>query len=264
MTALSATGAAATAITGAATVTALELDMPPAAELLRGERLRAVSIEARLLLAAARLALLDAGLYGDELPIDPDELGIVVATRFAGLQDYVELYRAGTEGERPRVNPARGPQTGLTAPAAELSIRLPAGGPNATVSNGAVGGLDALRYAADQLAAGRAGAMLVCEAEPAPAVLGDGAAGTPDLGHAAVVVLEAEHSARARGATPRVLVAAVATAFSPDGDAEPAGDDAVARLVHAAAHPTGPLLIRAGDSHAAGTAWLHRHPDAAR
>ncbi len=249
---------AAPAITGGAVVTAAQLEAPEVAELLRGERLRAVSPEARLLLAAARLALRDAGLYDAVLAIDPDELGIVVATRFAGLQDYVELYRSGTEGERPRVRPARGPQTGLTAPAAELSIRLPAAGPNATVSSGAVGGLDALRYAADQLAAGRASAMLVCEAEPAPPVLG----GTQEE-RAAVVVLETAAGARARGTIPRALVASVATTFDLAGAGDPAGDGAIARLVDASTDLGGSRLVHAGDGHAAGTALLHPNPDRA-
>jgi len=181
--------AAAHAVTGSATLTAAELDAPPAADVLRGERLRSVSLESRLLLAAARLALRDAGLRTDDDAFDPDALGIVVATRHAGLQEYVDLYRAGTEGERPRVNPARGPQTGFNAPAAELSIRLPAAGPNATLC-GDDAGADALHYAADQLAAGRAAAMLVCEVDLAPPVLHGGAA-TPDADRASVLVLEA-------------------------------------------------------------------------
>jgi 3-oxoacyl-[acyl-carrier-protein] synthase II len=198
-------------IAGAATVSAAELERPAVAELLAGERLRSVSVESRLLLAAARLALREARA-------DADTLGVVVATRHAGLQDYVELFREGTDAERPRVRPAKGPQAGLTAPAAEISIRLPAAGPNATVCNGAVGGLDALRYAADRLAAGEADAMLVCELELAPAVMRGDAVEAPHMQRAAVVVLEREQAVRARGATPWARVGAVATAFSPTGD----------------------------------------------
>ncbi|MFL5817033.1 MAG: beta-ketoacyl synthase N-terminal-like domain-containing protein, partial [Conexibacter sp.] len=206
------------AIAGCGAVSAAELEDPAVVELLQGERLRTVSLESRLLLAAARLALRDARSHGDDREVDADELGVVVATRHAGLQEYVDLYRSGTEGERPRVRPGKGPQTGLTAPAAEVSIRLPAAGPNATVCNGAVGGLDALRYAADRLAAGDARAMLVCELDLAPAVLQAPAArdgGDPRRQRATVVVLERADAARGTGAAPRALLGAVATAFSP-------------------------------------------------
>jgi 3-oxoacyl-(acyl-carrier-protein) synthase len=285
------------AIVGAAVVTAAELGEPAVAELLRDERLRSVSVESRLLLAAARLALRTARDRTDGPDTDPDALGIVVATRHAGLQDYVELFREGSDAERPRVRPAKGPQCGLTAPAAEVSIRLPAAGPNATVCNGAVGGLDALRYAADRLAAGDASAMLVCEVDIAPAVLRSQApADADDAQRAAVVVLEREPAVRAPGAAPHARLGAIATAFSPAGDAAEAqarateqalaaagvsaadarlqpGDDAgagpIARLAAAAARLAGgeahgPQLLEAHDAGAAGMAVIQLDPERGR
>jgi 3-oxoacyl-[acyl-carrier-protein] synthase II len=246
------------ALSGSACVTAAELEQPAVAELLAGDRLRSVSVESRLLLAAARMALRDARARTNGPDEDPDGLGVVVATRHAGLQDYVELFREGTDAERPRVRPAKGPQAGLTAPAAEISIRLPAAGPNATVCNGAVGGLDALRYAADRLAAGEADAMLVCELELAPAVVraeADDGEAAPHEQRAAVVVLEREQAMRARGAAPRARLGAVTTAFSPDDDAPDAtGDGALARLVVAlGGQAPGPQLLRAHDAGATGS-----------
>jgi len=280
-------------------VTAAELEHPAVAELLQGERLRTVSLESRLLLAAARLALRDAHSRTHGVEVDADELGVVVATRHAGLQEYVDLYRSGTEGERPRVRPGKGPQTGLTAPAAEVSIRLPAAGPNATVCNGAVGGLDALRYAADRLAAGDASAMLVCEVDLAPAVMRLSAATDGEDAQeqrATVVVLERTDAARGHGGTPRALLGAIATAFSPSGDAAEAearavgevlasstdldadggstwdgngGGGTLAQLADAAASLArgevhGPQLLRAHDAGAAGAAVVHREPEEAR
>jgi len=276
-------------------VTAAELDDAAIVELLQGERLRTVSLESRLLLAAARLALQDARSRSSDAPIDADELGVVVATRHAGLQEYVELYRSGTEGDRPRVRPGKGPQTGLTAPAAEISIRLPAAGPNATVSNGAVGGLDALRYAADRLAAGDAGAMLVCEVDLAPAVVQSPSTDGEDAQaqRAAVVVLERANGRRTHGTTARALLGAVATAFSPTGDAAEAqaravaealatddadmdgdntsawdrgGGGAVAQLADAATSLArgathGPQLLRTHDAFSAGAAVVHPAPE---
>jgi len=276
----------ATAIAGTAAVTAAELEQPAVAELLAGERLRSVSVESRLLLAAARMALRDARARTDGPADDPDALGVVVATRHAGLQDYAELFREGTDAERPRVRPAKGPQAGLTAPAAEISIRLPAAGPNATVCNGAVGGLDALRYAADRLAAGDADAMLVCEVDLAPAVLRRNADDAPELQRAAVIVLQRDEVVQARATAPCMRVLAVATAFSPTDDAaaaqmrarEQALDEAgvsaadplpasersvVAQLAAAAVHNAhGPRLVTAHEAGAAGAAVIQ--PERAR
>ncbi|HMJ01956.1 MAG TPA: beta-ketoacyl synthase N-terminal-like domain-containing protein [Conexibacter sp.] len=209
-------------ITGVGVVSADELATPAVAELLQGERLRSLNPETKLLLAAARLALRDAGLVDGV--VHPDELGVVVATRHAGLQDYVELFLAGIGGDDARVNPARGPQTGLNAPAAHLSIRLPAAGPNATLTSGAAAGLDALRYATDALTAKRAIAMLVCGVDVVPAIVRSPSARP---GGAAVLVVEAEGVTRAPREGIRVGVAAVATAYSPRDDVDEASERAL-------------------------------------
>ncbi len=253
-----------TAIAGAAAVTAAELEQPAVVELLAGERLRSVSVESRLLLAAARMALRDARARteGPREDATGDALGVVVAMRHAGLQDYVELFCEGTDAERPRVRPAKGPQAGLTAPAAEISIRLPAAGPNATVCNGAVGGLDALRYAADRLAAGDADAMLVCEVELAPDVLRTGPPGerdAPPPQRAAVVVLEREQAVRARGAAPCARLGAVATAFSPAGDSQQAQARATQQALAEADVRTGARAAEAqADALPVGNALVER------
>jgi 3-oxoacyl-(acyl-carrier-protein) synthase len=204
------------AITGVGVVLVEELNAPPIAELLRGDRLRSTNDETKVLLAASRLALRDARLTGGGMDPD-DDLGVVVATQHAGHEDYIALYLSGIDRDHPHVNPARGPRTGLNAPAAQMSIRLHAAGPNATLSNGPVGGLDALRYAADAIQAEQATTMLVCGVDIMTA------AESPDeptrqSGGAAVVVLEAGGSARARSAPVRAIVAGVATAYSPQDD----------------------------------------------
>lgn len=197
----------AAALTGSGVVPAAAADAPATSELLRGERLRALGAEARLLLAAARLALRDAALAADDL--DPEALGVAVATCGAGHDDYAALFLAALDPERPPPSLARGPQTGMNAPAALVSIRLGAAGPNATLSNGAAGGFDALRYALDAIAAGRAAAMVVAAVDLVPAE-----AGAPAAGGAAALVLEAP-GARACGV--RARVAGVATAHASDG-----------------------------------------------
>jgi 3-oxoacyl-[acyl-carrier-protein] synthase II len=209
------------------------LDERDAAVVLGGERRRDLNAETSTLLAAARMAIADARLEHAE----GERTGIVVSTRHAGLQDYAELFRAGMSKRAGAVSPARGPRTGLNAPAAHLSIRLGARGPNMTISNGAVGGLDALSYAVDALRGGRAETMLVGGVELPPAVGGallaertvtgeipwarpfDRARRGPMLGEAGVmIVLESDAHARRRGARVRMQVSAVASAFSPQDD----------------------------------------------
>ncbi len=214
------------------------VDDADVAEVLGDERRRTLNAETCLLLAAARLALADAHLDARLLG---DRTGIVVSSCHAGLGDYAELLRAGLAGGVRGVNPARGPQTGLNAPTAHVSIRLGLAGPNMTIANGASGGLDALVYAADALADGRADAMLVGGVDVVPRIETDGsrtrASGAPTTrarpfdrdrtgpvaGEAGVVVVlerldaagERLDAAQRRDSIPRARLGAVASAFSP-------------------------------------------------
>lgn len=209
--------------------TVATVDVEVVDDMLEGERLRALSRETRMALLAAKTALSDAGL--DSSSLDPDATGAVVSTRHAGLQDYAELLRAGLDGRR--VNPGQGPQTGLNGPASYLSIRLGAAGPNATVSNGAVGGFDALAWATDVLERGSASTMLVCGVDVIPPVAGslfasetatvprpfDRDRSGPVHSEAAVaLILESDATAKHRRATPWAVLDPIATAFSPGGD----------------------------------------------
>jgi 3-oxoacyl-(acyl-carrier-protein) synthase len=234
----------ASAITGGGVASADDLETPAAGELLRGIRVRSLNAETQALLVAVRRALRDAAL--DEPAISPDELGVVVTTSRAGCDDYVALFRAAIDHEGPHVNPARGPQSGLNGPAAQVSIRLGAAGPNATISNGAVGGLDALRWASDALAAGRAAAMLVCGVDLA------------DAGGAAVVVLEpaARAQARARRANGQALVAGVATAHAPRDDLADASARALEEALREAGVAAGEIRDSALEGDAAVVAQL--------
>jgi 3-oxoacyl-[acyl-carrier-protein] synthase II len=208
------------------------IDDRDVAAVLGDERRRGLNPETSVLLAAARMAIADAGLEH----VRGAGTGIAVSTRHAGLQDYAELFWAGVGGQAGAVSPARGPQTGFNAPAAQLSIRLGARGPNMTMSNGSVGGLDALSYAVDALRAGSAEVMLVGGIELAPRVAGgllarqattattrprpyDRGRSGPLLGEAGiVVVLESRAHARRRGSGIRVEVGAVTSAFAPRND----------------------------------------------
>jgi 3-oxoacyl-(acyl-carrier-protein) synthase len=219
-----------------ADTTCFFVDDADVAAVLGDQRRRTLNAETCLLLAAARLALADARL--DARPIG-DRTGIVVSSCHAGLGDYAELLRAGLAAGVRGVNPARGPQTGLSAPAAHVSIRLGLAGPSMTIANGAGGGLDALAYAADTLDGGRADAMLVGGVDVVPRIETvrphthptrapttgarpfDRDRAGPVAGEAGVVVVlerldSAEERLGAAGSVPRARLGAVASAFSPE------------------------------------------------
>ncbi|MER5541024.1 beta-ketoacyl synthase N-terminal-like domain-containing protein [Streptomyces sp. NPDC002589] len=97
---------------------------------------RAFGRDSRLLLYAMHIA-------GAAPVVDADRTGVVLGTLRAGRNEYIAIHNAsaGTGGP---VNPVWGPQSGYNAPAAQLSIHLPARGPNLTLSSGATAGLDAV------------------------------------------------------------------------------------------------------------------------
>jgi len=127
---------------------------------LPSQQLASLNMEARMALAACLLALEDAGL--DEASFADDSCGVVVAAQHAGLQDYADLWWAGMRADDAIVSPTRGPRAGFNAVAGYLGIRTGARGPNVTILNGVVGGVDAILYAMDAIARGEARAMLVC------------------------------------------------------------------------------------------------------
>ncbi|HEY2283062.1 MAG TPA: beta-ketoacyl synthase N-terminal-like domain-containing protein [Solirubrobacteraceae bacterium] len=212
------------------------------AAVLDGEPRGFLNAESRLLLAAARLALADARRSDDGM----QNTGIAVSTRHAGLQDYADLFWTGLAAAeeptashvgRTRISPAQGPQSGLNAPAAHLSIRLGAKGPNITFTNGAVGGIDALAYAVGALRSGRATTMLVGGVDVIPQVTHglpmedsgpdvplaprpfDRDRSGPLLSEAGVIaVLEQAQQAEIRGVPIQASVRAVSATFAPNRD----------------------------------------------
>lgn len=111
---------------------------------------RSFGRDSRLLLYAMRTT--GAALRA-ESDAATDRTGVVLGTLYAGRNEYLAIHDApsGTSGP---VNPVWGPQSGYNAPAAQLSIHLPARGPNLTLSSGATAGLDAVVTGVQQVAAG--------------------------------------------------------------------------------------------------------------
>lgn len=187
-------------------------------ELVGARTARALSRESRLLLRAA------AGT--DAVPgAAAERTGIVLGTLYAGRNEYLAIHDAA--GRAGGVNPVWGPQTGYNAPAAQLSIRLGARGPNLTLSCGTTAGLDAVVVGAGQVADATCDTVVAAGVDTLCPAVADAAvpAAVPEGEAAAVVVLaDARHATGAPLA--HVLGTARTTAVVPAG--EPVADAALA------------------------------------
>jgi 3-oxoacyl-[acyl-carrier-protein] synthase II len=193
--------------------------------------LRAVNPESQLFIAAAQLALREAGV--DSANLDPTHIGLFAGTVRGGLDEYLRYHIESLVWGMHRVSATRGPNTGFNAPASHGSIRLKLQAANMTLSSRTAASLDAISQGADFIRKGRARYILAGGIETfsyaaADALHADGQVpsgpprpydaqrGRPVPGEGAVVLLlETRENARARGAKILATVGAWATAFEP-------------------------------------------------
>ncbi|HMC71947.1 MAG TPA: beta-ketoacyl-ACP synthase II, partial [Mycobacteriales bacterium] len=176
-------------------------------------------------LVATREAWADAGFSGEATPVDPDRLGVAVASGIGGVLTLLAQYDVLRERGARRVSPHTVPMLMPNGPAATVGLELTArAGVHAPVS-ACASGAEAIALALDMLRAGRADVVVAGGTEaaihPLP-IAGFAAmralstrAGDPQeasrpydkardgfvLGEgAAVLVLETAEHARARGA----------------------------------------------------------------
>jgi 3-oxoacyl-[acyl-carrier-protein] synthase II len=119
---------------------------------------RAFGRDSRLFVCAAVTAARNAGIPTDDAT---DEVGVVCGTLHAGRNEYLAIHNAVCAGGTIPINPMWGPQSSYNAPAAQLSIQLPARGPNLTLSSGTTVGLEAIVVGAEQLASGGCDTVVV-------------------------------------------------------------------------------------------------------
>jgi 3-oxoacyl-[acyl-carrier-protein] synthase II len=125
-----------------------------ASELLGKKGLQFIHPCSQFLLGSSIMALRSAGL--DSAAVDPDRLGIVVASNFGGFRMSEEYDRICiTEGPR-YVSPMEAPNTLANSPASYLAIRIKSRAFNTTISTGVCAGLDAIGYAMTMLRKGGA------------------------------------------------------------------------------------------------------------
>jgi 3-oxoacyl-[acyl-carrier-protein] synthase II len=207
---------------------------------------RAVRAErtTQLALTAAASALAEAGLpgNGEKTGGAPEpRLGVVLGTAFGCFLTNAEFEARFAAGGPNAASPRLFAATVSNAAAGELAIAYRLGGPGITLSAGGAAGLVALGHATDLLREGRADALVAGGVD----ALGDAllrwlddgalAVGRPASEAAALVVLESEDVARARGARLVGTIAGHATAFEPEPRAAGAGDGLAAAVEEALA-----------------------------
>ncbi|MFD9371642.1 beta-ketoacyl synthase N-terminal-like domain-containing protein [Streptomyces sp. NPDC060020] len=227
---------------GAGFAAVLSSDLPEVPAFDR-KRLRALSRESLLVSRVGALAWRDAGLDVGGAPT-PADVGVVLGTTTAGLDDYLRVLQDGVTHGPALVSPSSGPQASLNAVASELSVSARAEGSIVTVTAGRCSGSHALAVGADQVLTGAAEVVLVAAVEtldPTAARVdrpGTGpfsAEGGGAVPGEAVVVLVLESLRRARDRGARVL-AEVPGWSTVRGDA---GQDTAVRAALAALREAG-------------------------
>jgi 3-oxoacyl-[acyl-carrier-protein] synthase II len=216
---------------------------------------------------AARQCLADAGF-------DPagreERVGILLATGSAGAGPLIEFERQMVMESPETASAFLFPYTVANAPASQAALELKMKGPNVTMIHKDIGALDTLLYARLMLADGRADALLVGAADEWALEYHQGyevvratrsaARGGYALGEgAAVVLLETQASASARGAKPFARLSGVVQRTRPLSPHVRRADPAIlAETVRAALADAGVAASEVGLVHLAanGTTWM--------
>jgi len=116
-----------------------------AAALIGPKGLRYVDRPSQFALAAAQLAMTDAGVDRDRTP--PERVGVVLGTAFGGQSSLADCNRERLVEGPQYLSPAKFPNTPINALSYQIPIRHQMRLVNTTVSSGMNSGLDALFYA---------------------------------------------------------------------------------------------------------------------
>lgn len=195
---------------------------------------RRMSRPSRLAVAAARMALVDAGL-GES--IEGSRTGVVMSTAFGAVESTEKILEAVRLEGPLAASPFMFAESVANAAAGQVAIDAKARGPNITIVQREAGVLTAVGRGAALVSSGRCDRVIVGSVDEMPPVLHalldrfDALARPGDAGGeiarpfdrartgfvaaegAAVLILEREDLARARGARVRARVRAFASAF---------------------------------------------------
>lgn len=216
-----------------------------AEELLGKKGLQYLSRGTQMLLCATIEAMQQAQLAADQ----GGRVGVVIGTNFGALRSVVSYdHTVITQGSR-FVSPMEAPNTLANAPASYLSVRLGAQDINMTLSTGCCASLDAVGVAATHLEREPSAFVLAGGVEELnPPVLWQyqalGFTGSVIPGEAAAVLaLESEATAAARGATPRATIAGWANRLAPSESTSDRVAAVCAELASTSAAPLVSLVI---------------------
>lgn len=119
---------------------------------------------ARFLAVAAREALAS---LGDPLAFERDRVGVCAGTWNAGTEAFLEMLRVVFQTAPDQAPPMLFPSTVCNAPASQLGILERLGGPNVTLFQKQIGGIQAVVECGRLMRRGRADAMLACGVDEA-------------------------------------------------------------------------------------------------
>jgi 3-oxoacyl-[acyl-carrier-protein] synthase II len=199
---------------------------------------RRMSPPSRFAVAAARMAMEDAGLEGEP----PGPVAVMVATSFGPSSHTEKFYRQVLREGPEAASPALFTECVANAPAAQVAIACRATGANVTITQREAGPLLALAKGAAEVASGRAVRALVGSVDEMPPLLHAlldrfGALAAPEdvegergrpfdrdrtgflaAEGATMLVLEREQDARRRGVAPLARLALHVRGFDPSAE----------------------------------------------
>ncbi len=203
---------------------------------LSGRSLAGIDRTGQFTIVAAQRALASSALASGT----PPSLGLVLGTMFSSAHTIGEFDRRAQTAGPEFASPLDFANTVLNAAAGQAAIRLSLTGVNTTISGGHASGLQALAYASDLIAAGRADALLAGGVEEVclesyigycragmmcgtngrpghiPVPFDDARTGFALGEGAALAMLEADSSAAERGVRVRATIAGCASAIDPE------------------------------------------------
>jgi 3-oxoacyl-[acyl-carrier-protein] synthase II len=157
-------------------------------------------------------------------------MGIVLGTAFGCFLTNAAYQRRLAEGGPSAASPRLFAATVSNAAAGELSIAYRLGGPAITLTAGGVAGIAAIGHAVDLLQAGQADVLLAGGMDAADTALerwiaAGGLESAAPIGEgAAMLVLERDEHAVARGAASRARIADYRMTFDPHPRTRPSGE----------------------------------------
>jgi hypothetical protein len=184
-----------------------------AAHYLGARKFKYLTKATRYALAAAGVALADAGIT--ESTYSPEQCGAIVGTNFAVCGVHAEMDKVVLSEGAMSLSPMEAANFSVNLAASHISLRYGFRAFNACFTSSMVAGLEAVIFAAQSLRRGRCAVALAGATEAQPPASASGLTGRPSGGGAAcLLVLESLQAARRRGAGTYAVVGQAGLRFA--------------------------------------------------